>query len=903
MYCTKPARRGISVFTVSLFLAATAAWADDKSRTDASGDPLPDGAVTRLGSLRWRHSGPVKFVAYVNGGKEIVSSAEDGVFYVWDVQTGKELRRFGEPLKIVNQFQGFPPPPMIGWQDPNRMFQIAVPEDGKILAVAAPDQKIHIYDIAAAKELRSFAHGHQQQFVAALVFAADGKTLVSRGTDQKIKLWDPAEGKAIREFNEGGQNNVFFGNVSMPLALSPDGKFAAGISAGIEGGRGWVFALRVWDIKEGKEVQKMKDANNRGQAMNIWPVFSPDNKNIAWPSAEGPIFIYEAATGKEVQKIGEANGERRALRLQYSSDGKTLAALTSDQTIVLYDPGTGKQIKEIGQEPPGPYGKAMAKSLRINPMNFSLGNALAFSPDGKSVVQGWGNLVRQWNLETGKGNEIDAGHAGDVTAVVLSSDGKTVFTAGADNTVRKWSLETGKQAQPIDLPDETLTTFFAGPGHAVTRDESAVRLWDLATGKQTMKLEGAGGTALNPFTGLPGQFSLAPDGKSLAVSTSDQSVRSFNLETGKQTNVDKEIHLGDSQGRKMLYSVGASPDGTTVAVQIYIVDFIAVPGGGINQQVKFLVRLHDLESGRALWETNVNNNVTGQCRCLSFSPDGRNIAFINGDNSTVIVLEASTGKERWRFSVPNVMNLTFSADSRFVGVGNFEGVVKVMDIRANKEVASIQAHPGRIRTVAFSQDAEMLFTGGGDGTALVWSIKDPVQKARQQAEVDAETVKRLWADLGDGDGPKAFRAVVALSSSPKSSSAWLKEQLKAAKGEDNAKIEKLIADLDNDEFETRQKAYEELTKLGLQAQPLLTKALKEEPSREARTRIEELLERLEPGQTTPSADAVRQSRAIEVLELLGTPEARDILGSLAKGAPGKLTTEATLALKHLGAQK
>src|SRR5262249_19198062 len=149
------------------------------------------------------------------GGKEIVSFADDGVFHVWDAESGKELRHFGEALKTLpNNPYGFGGGPIIGWQDPSRMFQISVPEDGKTLAVAAPDQKIHIWDIATAKELRSFAHAHQQ-FPAALVYTPDGKTLVSRGPDQKVKVWDPNEGKLVKEFNEsGGPNNVFWGNGS-----------------------------------------------------------------------------------------------------------------------------------------------------------------------------------------------------------------------------------------------------------------------------------------------------------------------------------------------------------------------------------------------------------------------------------------------------------------------------------------------------------------------------------------------------------------------------------------------------------------------------------------------------------------------------------------------------------------
>src|SRR5205823_8725614 len=123
-----------------------------------------------------------------------------------------------------------------------------------------------------------------------------------------------------------------------------------------------------------------------------------------------------------------------------------------------------------------------------------------------------------------------------------------------------WDIATGKQSQSIELPGDATNTLLAGPNRAVVRDETSVRLWDLTTGKQTLKLEAAGGVGINPFTGLPGQISLAADGKTLVVTTSDQAVHAYNLETGKQLNGEKDLQFGDNQGRKVLYAVGASPD-------------------------------------------------------------------------------------------------------------------------------------------------------------------------------------------------------------------------------------------------------------------------------------------------------------------------------------------------------
>jgi hypothetical protein len=84
----------------------------------------------------------------------------------------------------------------------------------------------------------------------------------------------------------------------------------------------------------------------------------------------------------------------------------------------------------------------------------------------------------------------------------------------------------------------------------------------------------------------------------------------------------------------------------------------------------------------------------------------------------------------------------------------------------------------------------------------------------------------------------------------------------------------------------------------------LKKTLDAGPSLEVRKHIEELLDRLTPGQFALSADTLREIRAIEVLEWLNTPDSRAVLERIAKGAAGvRLTHEAAAALKRMTADK
>jgi HEAT repeat protein len=104
-------------------------------------------------------------------------------------------------------------------------------------------------------------------------------------------------------------------------------------------------------------------------------------------------------------------------------------------------------------------------------------------------------------------------------------------------------------------------------------------------------------------------------------------------------------------------------------------------------------------------------------------------------------------------------------------------------------------------------------------------------------------------------------------------------------------VAKLIADLDSDDFDVREKATKELGRLGDQVARACRKALADRPSPEMRRRLQELLEKQDSEVHQPSAERVRLSRALEALELVGTDDARAQLAALAKGVPGAWLTE------------
>ncbi len=728
---------GLLLIFIAGFAWPIAAEAQDqpaaKVRADHHGDALPEGAIARLGTLRWRQN-YLSQVAFLPDGKGLIAGGRD--LRRWDVASGKVVRHYGPtafaPFALSADGKLLASRDYLREADVGKvLFELkgregildvfAFSPKSDVLAAGSREGMVFVWDVAGGKLLRKFQA--QQSEVHCLAFSADGKWLASgAGRTGEVRLWNVADGKQVRVL--GGHAGWVWS-----VAFSPDGKFLASVDS---------TTLRLWDPATGKELHRRAGPQKEIRCV----VFSPDGQTLAtsgWESWDRTILLWDVVSCKFIRRLlGHDDG---VLSVAFSPDGKTLASASRDNTIRLWDTESGKQKDpSLGHQAPI--------------------EAVAISPDNKLIASGGrDHTIHVWDHATGKPlRSVERWLVGPVpikrltiSGLAFSADSKRLVSAA--ETVRLWGLTTGKELREFRGDQNSFSSLaLAADGKTLAAGSRSGRifLWNLAD-KGQMTLEGQ--NSLQPIYSL----AFSPDGKTLASGgANDRFLRLWDLTSGNEIR-----QMGKHDWP--VSGVAFSPDGYALAACS-----------------DFGVHLWEPVTGKERWHFKANDRI----KCLAFSPDGRTIA-LGGDDAIVWLVDVVTGKEvgkrpghRGRISA-----LAFAADGKTLVSGSWDTTALIWDTSdlARNRLQAVKLEPKRL---------EVFWTIlAGDEAAkahhAIWTMISAAEQAvpflRKRLEkippVITPQITKLLADLDSRDFKTREKAATELAGMGKNAEPVLRQAL------------------------------------------------------------------------------------------------------------------------------
>jgi RNA polymerase sigma factor (sigma-70 family) len=645
--------------------ATTTRMAEASRRVDQFGDPLPPGALARLGTVRFRHGARIYSVDISPDGKTLASRGLDGAVRLWEVGSGKELARFdlSEPGDWTNTVAFSPDGKLLAtatkaaglvnmiliWDVANRkqarridvqdatrrVSAVAFADGGKTLA-GVFGQTVLLWDATTGREVRRL-QGHQAE-IEVLTVSPDGKTLATGGRDGTVRLWDLATGRERSQFprklalRPDVQHHPMLPPVKqrgvLSLAFSPDGKLLA-LAVGGE------KIFRVWDTEANRELPAF--AGDAGEVSAV--AFLPDGKTLVSGAWNGILHLWDVPGRKEIRQF--QGQQSPVLSLALSRDGMMLA-VGGYRTVRLWEPSGSRELRPL----PGHHEGIMR---------------IEFSPDGKTVATGvgsWDQSVYLWDAATGKERRRLQAPTGNIDLLMFSADGKTLgIGSGWDLTIRTVEMATGRKLSSRHFNSAGGGRFLWSPGGRVvagTHGQRHLMLWDTVTGKVTH-------TASPP---LWSGIAVSPDGKLVAA---DSPMK------------DGTIILRDAQSGKELRSCQGYPRSLSA--------FVFSPDG------KYLAgAFHSSPRVVVVWDVATGQKVA-ECRA--------------GDRDTTY------------------MALAFSPDGKTLTSGGSGGRVRLWEVATAGERRSFRGHLSAVRVLGFSPDGRRLASGGEDTLGIVWDLADP----------------------------------------------------------------------------------------------------------------------------------------------------------------------------------
>jgi WD40 repeat protein/uncharacterized caspase-like protein len=649
-------------------------------------------------------------IAFSRDSRLVAAAAGDNSVTVWDVMSGRELQRFAGTQGTMMAAVG--------------IYFLAFTPDNRLVTVS---DAVRVWDVTAGRELRKLDLGSEAASGfngrdGSMALSPDGSQLVlSEGFDPEIKVIDLNSGREVRRVKVPGDQIE-----TIQLGFNPDGHLLA---AGVHNKR-----FKFWDLTARSEREL-------GPTSKDYPPvkFSHDARLLAL-SDSYTVKIWETATLRELPALKVPNSgafaEYGEATVNFSEDGKRIATGGFDTDTIVWETETGKRLSNL--------------SGRTN-MAYNV----SFNADGTELFSGGRT---RWDLRTGRGVRLTPDTPGKTFGIV-SPDGRTIAVMRTNSGVLS-IVESpgGKQLQNLTVSGEagiverarfsadgTMLAVVYGPRadqHPTSATSftqgSRIKLWDVKSGRELRSLAPGDVPMEIEFTtngkqiamiGTTGQISLwdVQSGSKLRDLTSSPmaKITAPVITPGQRPTIANMPNMADISAMmtNMLGGLAAGTMGRTVTSLAFSSDGRTLAIGGVDAKanIDFATMMSGALSGQ-MGGQKPKKQPKG-----SPTPDPNDPMkdFKVETVGQVQLWDVSTGSELGAIKGHGrgVSKVTFSRDGKLLASAGTDNTIKIWDVATRAELRTLAGHTASIESIDFTPDGQLLASASEDGSTFLWDTK------------------------------------------------------------------------------------------------------------------------------------------------------------------------------------
>ena len=464
------------------------------------------------------------------------------------------------------------------------------------------------------------------------------------------------------------------------IAISPDNKIV--VAGDVNN------TITLWDINSGEIIYLLKSWYG---AINC-VTFSPDGQFLASGGDDTTVKLWDISNGSEVRTL---KGHNKSVKsIVFAPEGHTIASIYDDGKAVIWDLNTGRILHTLeNTNTPGGI------------------SSIAFSPDGKTIAVANRKEynIKLWDVASKRKICNFISKDLPATNIIFNLDGTILASGDKYGHLKLWDVNTKQEICTFcEFNSTFISLVFAYEGQNQILLSSGYKISKYRDLNKSYNYNIQDFyyqyvTSFNSHSNSIDSIAISPDGKILASSSHDNTIKLWDISSGKE--------LRNINTKNSIYTIAFSPDGLTIA----------------SGDAKNNIYLWDVNSGEKIRILEGHTGRFAGVNSISFSPDGKILASAGGDKTvklwnlnTGAEIRTFAGHERW------VSSIAFSPNRKIIASGSADETAIFWNLTTG-EIRYTFKHNNEIRSIAFSPSGEIFATGSNDNTIKLWLVSNGEQ--------------------------------------------------------------------------------------------------------------------------------------------------------------------------------